>query len=184
MPRYIAFLRAINVGGHTVKMEKLRALFESLEFSRVETFIASGNVIFETKSGKAQALQKRIEALLRQSLGYEVATFIRTDAEVADIAHYKPFSDPEIRSAGALNVAFLAGPLPDEAEKALMRLKTDIDDFHVHGREVYWLCQKKQSESTFSNALFERTLKIQATFRGFNTVARLAAKYPPSLKAA
>ena len=181
MPRYIAFLRAINVGGHTVKMEKLRALFESLEFSKVETFIASGNVIFETKSGKAQALQTRIEKLLHKSLGYEVATFIRTDAEVADIAHYKPFADSALQSATALNVAFLAEPLPGEAQKALMGLKTDIDDFHVHGREVYWLCRKKQSESVFSNALFERTLKIQTTFRGFNTVVKLAAKYPPSL---
>ncbi|MBI3240862.1 MAG: DUF1697 domain-containing protein [Chloroflexi bacterium] len=181
MPRYIAFLRAINVGGHTVKMDELRALFESLGFSKVETFIASGNVIFETKSGKTQALQTRIEKLLHQSLGYEVATFIRTDAEVAAIAHYKPFTDSALQSAGALNVAFLAEPLPGEAQKTLMRLKTDIDDFHAHGREVYWLCRKKQSESTFSNALFERTLKIQTTFRGFNTVLKLAAKYPSSL---
>lgn len=180
MPRYIAFLRAINVGGHTVKMDKLRALFESLGYSRVETFIASGNVVFESKSGDAQALQRSIEALLRRSLGYEVATFIRTDAEIAAIAQYKPFANLALKSARALNVAFLAKPLPDEVTKALMRLKTDIDEFHVHGREVYWLCRKKQSESSFSNALFERTLKIQTTFRGFNTIVRLAAKYPPS----
>lgn len=182
MPRYIAFLRAINVGGHTVKMEKLRALFESLGFSKVETFIASGNVIFETKSGNAQTLQTRIEKLLLQSLGYEVATFIRTDAEVAAIAQYRPFADSALQSAGALNVAFLAEPLPTEAKKALMGLKTDIDNFHVHGREVYWLCRKKQSESTFSNAVFERTLNIQTTFRGVNTVVKLAAKYPHSLR--
>jgi uncharacterized protein (DUF1697 family) len=161
-------------------MEDLRALFESLGFSKVETFIASGNVIFETKSGNAQALPRKIEALLHKSLGYEVATFIRTDAEVAAVAQYKPFADSALQSARALNVAFLAGPLPDAAQKALMGLKTDIDDFHAHGREVYWLCQKKQSESTFSNAVFERTLKIQTTFRGFNTVLKLAAKYPPS----
>jgi len=180
MPRYIAFLRAINVGGHTVKMGEVRMLFESLGFANVETFIASGNVIFEAKSGDSGALAKRIEQLLHKSLSYEVATFIRTDVEVASIARYKPFSDSALKSAGALNVAFLAEPLPGEAQKALMKLKTDIDDFHVHGREVYWLCQKKQSESTFSNTVFERALKIQATFRGFNTVLKLAAKYPAS----
>ena len=160
-------------------MEALQALFESLGHSRVETFIASGNVIFETKSGNTQALQKRIEDLLRKSLGYDVATFIRTDAEVANIAGYRPFVDSALKSARALNVAFLDGPLPGEAQKALMRLKTNVDDFHVHGREVYWLCRKKQSASAFSNAVFERALKIQTTFRGFNTVVRLAAKYPP-----
>jgi uncharacterized protein (DUF1697 family) len=180
MLRYIAFLRAVNVGGHTVKMDELRMLFESLGFSKVETFIASGNVIFESKSGDGGALAKRIEGLLHKALGYEVAAFIRTDAEIAAIAQYKPFSDSALKSALALNVAFLAEPLPDEARKILMKLKTNIDDFHVHGREVYWLCRKKQSESTFSNAVFERALKIQTTFRGFNTVLKLAAKYPAS----
>ena len=49
MPRYITFLRAINVGGHTVKMDRLREIFESLGFANVETFIASGNVVFERR---------------------------------------------------------------------------------------------------------------------------------------
>ena len=56
MPRYVAFLRAINVGGHVVKMERLRALFEDLGFAKVETLIASGNVIFETRAEDAGAL--------------------------------------------------------------------------------------------------------------------------------
>ena len=56
-------------------------------------------------------------------------------------------------------------------------MRTEIDDFHVHDREVYWLCKKKQSESTFSNVRFEKTIKIRVTFRGVNTVTRLAAKY-------
>jgi uncharacterized protein (DUF1697 family) len=58
-----------------------------------------------------------------------------------------------------------------------MALQTEIDDFHIHGREVYWLCRKKQSESRFSNALFEKRLKFPATFRGMNTVRKLAARY-------
>ena len=62
MPRYVAFLRAINVGGHTVKMDQLRRLFERLGFSKVETFIASGNVIFESASRSAKALEKNTEA--------------------------------------------------------------------------------------------------------------------------
>jgi hypothetical protein len=56
-----------------------------------------------------------------------------------------------------------------------MGLRTDIDDFAVHGREVYWLCQKGQSESTFSNVRFEKQVGVRATFRGANTLARLAA---------
>ena len=81
MPRYIAFLRAINVGGHTVKMDRLRQIFDSLGFSNVETFLASGNVVFETTAQDTAALETRITAGLRAALGYEVATFLRTPAE-------------------------------------------------------------------------------------------------------
>ncbi len=179
MPRFVAFLRAINVGGHTVKMEDLRALFEALGFSKVETFIASGNVIFDSKARDMAALERRIEAHLQESLGYEVKTFVRSDAEIAAIARYQPFKEALMKSAVALNVAFLAEPLSTQAQQTLLsRFRTEIDDFHVHGREIYWLCRKKQSESEFSNAVLEKALKLRATFRGMNSIAKLAAKYP------
>ena len=177
MPRTIAFLRAINVGGHTVKMDALRRHFESLGFSNVETFIASGNVIFESSSENSKSLETRIENKLRDALGYEVVTFLRTDAELAEVADYKPFRKPDLEAAAALNVAFLKEPLDGASTKKLMSLKTDIDDFHVHGREIYWLCRKKQSESTFSNAALEKALGIKSTLRGVNTIQKMAAKY-------
>ena len=180
MPRFIAFLRAINVGGHTVKMEHLRQLFESLGFSGVETFIASGNVVFQTTSKNAQALESQIENKLRQALGYEVATFIRTETQLADIANHKPFRQSDLDAAAALNIAFLADTLDDQSEQKLMALRTEIDDFHVHEREVYWLCRRRQSESTFSNAVLEKTLGRQSTLRGANTVKKMAAKYSSS----
>ncbi len=177
MHKYIAFLRAINVGGHTVKMDVLRQLFEALDFSGVETFIASGNVVFETATKNAQTLEKKIEQQLRTALGYEVATFIRTDAELAAIAKYQPFSPTALKTAQAFNIAFLADVLDAAPQEKLMALKTDIDDFHVHGREIYWLCRKKQSESTFSNAVLEKTIGRASTIRGVNTIQKMAAKY-------
>jgi len=177
MSRFIAFLRAINVGGHTVRMDHLRQLFESLGFSGVETFIASGNVVFETTSRNAKALERKIEKRLREALGYEVATFVRTGTELADIANYRPFRQSQLDDAVALNIAFLAEPLDNTSQKKLMALRTDIDDFHVHGREIYWLCRRKQSESTFSNAVLEKTLGRSSTLRGADTVKKIAAKY-------
>jgi uncharacterized protein (DUF1697 family) len=177
MPRIIAFLRAINVGGHNVTMAELRRLFEDLALKEVETFIASGNVIFASSSKDIRALQQKIEKQLLRSLGYEVKTFLRTVAEVAAVAGYKPFNKAQLSSAAALNVAFLADPLSAEAARSVMALKTDIDAFHVHGREVYWLCQTKQSDSRFSNTRFEKMLNTRATWRNVNTVQRLAAKY-------
>ncbi len=177
MPKYIAFLRAINVGGHTVKMDHLRGIFESLGFSNVETFIASGNVIFESKSKNADALVKMIEKQLKESLGFDVAAFLRTDSELSEITSYMPFPKPQMDSAAALNIAFLSEPLDEKSKKFLLALKTDIDDFHVHGREIYWLCLKKQSESKFSNAALEKTLGRKSTLRGLNTVRKMAEKY-------
>ena len=96
MPRLIAFLRAINVGGHNVTMAELRGLFEGLSFMEVETFIASGNVIFKSRSADITTLQRKIESRLLRSLGYEVKTFLRTVPEVAAIARYKPFNVSEL----------------------------------------------------------------------------------------
>jgi uncharacterized protein (DUF1697 family) len=179
MPKYIAFLRAINVGGHTVKMEDLRELFRSLGFTGVETVLASGNVIFETRARTPSGLERKIEACLEEALGYEVATFLRTDSEVAAVAASRPFGDPELQSAVALNVGFLS-QAPDRASlRVIHGWRTAIDDFQVHGREVFWLCRVKQSESTFSGAALERALGLRATFRGMKTIQRLAARCPP-----
>lgn len=177
MTRFVAFLRAINVGGHTVKMTHLCQLFQELGFASVETFIASGNVVFEAAAPNAGSLEQQIEDSLGKSLGYEVATFIRTDAEMANIANHRPFPQADLDTAGALNIAFLASPLDEASKQKLMTLRTAIDDFHVGGREIYWLCRQKQSESTISNAVLEKSLGKQLTLRGANTIRRMDAKY-------
>ena len=66
MPRYVAFLRAVNVGGRIVKMDALRGHFAAAGFANVETFIASGNVIFDTRAKAGPALEAKIEAALEE----------------------------------------------------------------------------------------------------------------------
>src|SRR5215467_1336756 len=100
MPQLFAFLRAINAGpGRVVRMKVLRHAFESLGFSGVETFLKSGNVIFETRARDAGTLKKKIERRLHQALGYKVPVLIRTHAEVNKIAALEPFKKSEIRGA-------------------------------------------------------------------------------------
>ena len=143
------------------------------------TFIASGNVIFESPATDAQALEAEIEQHLRQSLGYAVATFIRSPAELAAIATYQPFPAADLAAgAHALYIAFLPAPPADEARHKLMAYRTAIDDFHVHVREVYWLGRAGIGQSTFSGALLEKTIGMPATMRNVTTVRKLAAKYP------
>jgi uncharacterized protein (DUF1697 family) len=173
--RYVAFLRAINVGGHTVKMEALRALFAELGLDEVSTFIASGNVIFETRARDVAALERKIEAHLEKSLGYEVATFVRSTSELAAVAAYDPF--PE-RADPTVYVAFLKEPLGDEAREKLMSHRSEDDDFHVHGREIYWLPGGRMSDSKFSGAVLEKAIRMPATMRNMTTVRKLAALHP------
>ena len=178
MPKYVAFLRAINVGGHTVKMDYLRDLFAGLGFRNVETFIASGNVIFDSTSKSTRALEKKIESCLLEALGYDVATFIRSTTQIADIAQHKPFPDSELSTAGhALYIGFMAGEPTETAKEKLLSLATEVDDFHLNGREIYWLCRAKFSESEISGALLAKTLGLPATLRNSTTIRRLAAKY-------
>ena len=178
MPRYIAFLRAINVGGHVVRMERLRLLFEELGFARVETFIASGNVVFESSSTDAAALEAKIGHHLQTALGYEVVTFLRTDAEVCRIAQYKAFPKAELRAAGnTLYIAFVPAKPAASAQAKLKEWESEIDVFDFHAREIYWLVRGARRESKLTGARLEKAIGMPATVRNVNTVARLAAKY-------
>jgi uncharacterized protein (DUF1697 family) len=177
MTKVFAFLRAINVGGHTVTMATLRQEFEAIRLDAVETFIASGNVIFESRAKDLAALEKTIERRLLKSLGYEVRTFLRTADQLAIAARHEPFTSAQMRTARQVCIGFIAEPLAKDLAKSVVGLKTDVDDFHVNGREVYWLCKMGQSDSTFSNARFEKLIKAGATWRNRTTVSKLAAKY-------
>lgn len=181
MPKYVAFLRAINVGGHTVKMDYLRQLFEELKFNNVETFIASGNVIFDSRSVPG-TLEPKIEQHLKKKLGYEVKTFLRTFPELAAIEEYQPFSNEELTANGhRLYVGFLAATPAKDAVRRVMSLAGSVEDFHIHKRELYWLMRKSFSESVVSGGLLEKALGMAATTRNINTVRRLVKKYGDAL---
>jgi uncharacterized protein (DUF1697 family) len=175
VPRFVAFLRAINVGGHTVRMEVLRRHFSDLGLRDVTTFIASGNVAFGARAGDARALERKIERRLEDELGFEVATFVRTDREVAAIAGYEPFTPALVAAAKTVNVAFLAEELDRARQAAVLALRTTFDEFHFRGRELYWLSRRRQGESTISNLALERAIGGRCTVRGVATVRKIAA---------
>jgi uncharacterized protein (DUF1697 family) len=173
---YVAFLRAINVGGRTVRMAKLREVFESLGFTDVETFIASGNVIFKSRSTNTTALEKKVEHALEKSLGFDVATLIRSTTELATIAGFDAF--PGSGTTGSTLYVGLLKSAPDSATRGRVRaLSAPNDEFRVEGRELYWLCHSRMMESIASGALLEKTVGVRATFRNVTTLRKLAAKY-------
>ncbi len=179
MPRHIAFLRAVNVGGRNVRMEPLRRLFASFGFDSVETYIASGNVVFRSRMRSTEKIERKIEAGLRKALGYEVATVVRTDVDLARLAAHEAFPPADVAAAQALSIVFLREAPTAAQRRALATLRTEFDDFTVDGRQVHWLSRRKQSESTFSKAALERAFGADATIRSVKTIRRMAAKWSP-----
>lgn len=177
MPKYFAFLRAINVGGHTVKMDYLRTLFEALGFADVETFIASGNVIFDSPSRSSKSLENKIEAALEKALGYEVITFVRSVKELAACAACEPFNESDMKAGHTSYVGFLKNTPGEAASKKLMSLASKDHDFHLSNREVYWLPRLSFSDSTISGTVLAKSLGQPTTLRNTTTIKRLAAKY-------
>jgi uncharacterized protein (DUF1697 family) len=177
MPRYIAFLRGINLGNRYPAMSELKRLFEDSGFANVATFIASGNVIFEAKAADTAKLEKRIEQQLKGALGYEVDTFVRSEAEVAKILALDPF--PNLSKDGAnVHVTFLKVELTSALAKKFVACGNDDDAFAVKGREYFWLRRGRMTDSKIWATPALKALKIpQGTMRNMSTIRKLAAKH-------
>jgi uncharacterized protein (DUF1697 family) len=177
--RYLAFLRGMNVGGHRVSMAELRTHFERLGLTDVETFIASGNVIFTAAESVAVAvLERTIEAQLRDALGYAVATFLRTPAELRAIAANVPFPADAVGTPGhTVHVGFLRQAPESTVARTLTQHETAMDAFGVHAREFYWLCRGKSTESLVKWPMIEKAVALDLTMRNLTTVRKLVDKY-------
>ena len=182
MPQYIAFLRGINVGGHRVKMDRLRTLCTELGLKDVSTFIASGNVLFSTDSDDVNGLQETIEGHLMNQLGYEVATFLRSPAELGAITARNP-PETVARNPSVLShyVIFLDAPTPDSLRSELTQASSEMDHFQFFETEVHWHIQGKLTESPlFSGSALDRATRgVRTTMRNMNTLRRIASKAGP-----
>jgi len=175
MARHIAFLRAINVGGHTVKMDRLRALFEAIGFRNVETVIASGNVLFDAAAKDVAALERRIERHLEEELGYAVATFVRSPEALAAIVAADPFARSRQRtSESRLFIGFLKSTPPADVCRAVDGCLTPTDEFRILDRELFWSLDGGQGQSKFGGPALEKMLKCSTTIRNVTTVRRIA----------
>jgi uncharacterized protein (DUF1697 family) len=169
VPRYVAFLGGINVGGHRVSMADLKGHFETLGLDDVSTYIASGNVLFTTRKRKLEPL---VERHLAAALGYAVPTFVRTAADVVALADASPFGDVP----GTVAVGFLRDAPPAAVRTAVGAIRTPSDTLEVVGRELWWHLPDGFSGSQLpSKALAQAGLGPMTT-RNVTTVRKLAAK--------
>jgi uncharacterized protein (DUF1697 family) len=159
-------------------MDRLRSLFEELDLSDVSTVIASGNVIFSDESDDVEALTGRIERHLAQELGYDVATFLRSPAQLAAIAALNP-SETEVPapSDSSHYVMFLRAAAPDSLRSELAGLDSEMDEFHFSEAEVHWRIRGKLTDSPLFGGGLDRVIRaIPTTMRNMNTLRRIVAK--------
>ena len=170
--RYVAFLRAVNVGGRRVSMDRLRAAFQELGFEGVSTYIASGNVVFDA-SGRAADLERAIEDKLEDALGFEVTTFLRRASDVRHAASEKPFG--KVPAGKTHMVAFLRRKPTAAERKAIEEKSTSSDRLIVDGREVHWLIQGRMMDSELKPKDWA-VLGQPTTTRNMTMLAKLAEK--------
>lgn len=176
MPRYVTFLRGINLGGRRVKMAELRAPFEAMGLDGVATYLASGNVVFDAPEGEPAPLEEAIEDRLEEALGFASQALVRTMPELERLVghwivegaedDFKPY------------VVFLRDEAGEDVRAALDALQTPDDRLHPLGREVVWLRRGGIGDTPISPGDFEKAVDgTPHTRRTLNTVRRIVEKF-------
>ena len=176
MPTYLALLRGINVSGQMlIPMERLRASFENLGFSAIETYIQSGNVVFNSaRESTATVTQIIVDRILRD-FGFVVPVIVRTPAEFGEVVKKNPFLAEAAIDLSKLHVTFLSAAAPQTATEGLQALAAATERFQVMDREIYLHFPDGYGVTKLSNAAIEKKLAVSATTRNWKTVTTLLA---------
>ncbi len=170
----ISMLRAVNVGGHNkIKMDALRALYESLKLRDAQTYVQSGNVIFRTDEMDIARLARRIEDGIERKFGFRPEVILRTAAEMREVIARNPFAKRRGIEPGKLLVSFLTSVPGEEARERVRQMKCDPQELWVEGRELYIYFPNGMGRSKLSGAALEKTLKTPATGRNWNSVTKM-----------
>ncbi len=174
-------LRGINVGGgKIIKMADLKAMYESLGFNNVVTYIQSGNVIFASKEERADNVCASIVAAIKKKFKFDVSVLICEPGEIEKIIKKNPFIGQKGVDEKRLYVTFLSEKPSRALVKALAPLTSKSqDEYRVIGKEIYLHCPGGYGVSHLSNNFFEKQLKVTATTRNWTTVNILASLARP-----
>ena len=176
MPKFVVFLRGINVGGHVVTKEQLLRVFTSSKFNDVSTFKQSGNVILESETSNADDIRKTLETKLRQALGFDVYVFVRTSQYLKQLIQLDPFKGQDEKNAD-FQVTFLAGAPTELRLKLPVRIPNSTADvISIHGTEVFSLT-RGNGDGGKPNPFLESKLQIRATTRNWNIIKDIVERY-------
>ena len=170
----ISMLRGVNVGGHNkIKMDQLRAVYQSLGFRDAQTYIQSGNVVCRADKRELATAGARIEKGIERNFGFRPSVIVRTAPELREVIVRNPFAKRSGIDASRLLVAFLASSPAADALDKVLKIKCEPEELRVSGRELFIYFPNGMARPKLSLATVERTLKISSTGRNWNTVRKL-----------
>jgi uncharacterized protein (DUF1697 family) len=173
MITYVAMLRGINVSGQKIiKMERLRTMFEDMDFGNVRTYVQSGNVIFETAE-LASGLSAKIQKRILKDFGFDVPVLTKSAKEMTDIVKHNPFVKDKAIDQTRLYVTFLSDDPPKNALELIQPLAAGEEQVRIVGRAVYLYCPNTYGNTKLSNNAIEKKLTCGATTRNWNTTKTL-----------
>ncbi|HEV2290190.1 MAG TPA: DUF1697 domain-containing protein [Candidatus Acidoferrales bacterium] len=176
MPVIISLLRGVNVvGRNQIKMDQLRALYESLKFTGCQTYINSGNVVFSTRERDVTALPARIEKAIERKFGFRPSIVHRTADELRSVIARNPFAKRLEINPSKFLVGFMAGEASTEACAKLRAINVGPEEIHFSSRELYIYFPNGVGQAELSWSSIDRAMKIPITGRNWNTVTKLLA---------
>jgi uncharacterized protein (DUF1697 family) len=174
MPAIISMLRGVNVGGHNkIKMDALRALYESLKLQSPQTYVQSGNVIFFSPEKNLLRLSQRIQDGIHGKFGFRPEVVLRTSAELRNVIANNPFANRRGLDPSKLLIHFLASDPGQQARAAILEIDTRGEELHIHGNELYIYFNNGIGKTKLSWPLIDKTLKISSTGRNWNSVTKM-----------
>ena len=173
MKTYIALLRGINVSGQKkIPMAELRELLSKLGLKNVQTYIQSGNVIFESKEINVTVLENNIQKAIMVHFGFEVPILIKTPIGLQQIFDDCPFpEDKKVNSYFTMLYTIPDKILIEEVSKT----SYPNEEFIITNDCIYFYCSIGYGKAKYNNNFFERKLKTTATARNYKTMVKLIA---------
>jgi len=171
----IAFLRAVNVGGRNVSMERLRGLFEARGLTGVRTYIQSGNVFFQDPQGRPRdTLRQELEGHLESELGFAVPVMLRSLAEVDAVLKSQPFAAIEVTPETRLCVLFLVGTLPADLALPLAGPRGEFEVIGALGPDAFVVSRVAGGRVPNPGQWIEKQYGVAGTARFFHTLEKIA----------
>ncbi len=174
MNQYVAFLRGINVGGKTIKMDLLRKTLEASGFENVKTLLARGKVVFEAKKNETAKIKSEIEAQIKKAFSLDVRIILRNAKEIQSLLKSDPFKGIKVTPQTRLYVTFLSDEPKYKPSLPHRYLDGDYEILQVTGNQVISVVTlSPEHGTTDAMAILEKEFGANITTRNWNTIQKL-----------